>query len=197
MKLTWFPSHIDLMQEELDLTHQGDVPFILVDKLKSVEKLYDIVIIDTPPSLNLYARSAIIAADYLIIPSDLKPFANQGLSNVKEFIKKNNSTRKHIGKEPICLLGVLPSKISTHAQFVKHSLPKRIEKIPKVYGVEVMESRIFEREDLAKCTEQTQMTNDQEIPNPSSVFDFRPHSQSAEEFEALAEEVMRKTGAAE
>ncbi|WP_330485014.1 hypothetical protein [Tumidithrix elongata] len=33
------------------------------------------------------------------------------------------------------------------------------------------------------------------IPDPKSIFDYKPDSQSAEEFENLAVEVMKKTGA--
>ena len=85
---------------------------ILIQKLAEVQDKYDIVLIDTPPSLNFYARVALIAADYLIIPSDLKPFANQGLINVKDFIKKVNGFKKQIGKKPLAILGVLPCKKS-------------------------------------------------------------------------------------
>jgi len=46
----------------------------------------------------LYAQVALIAADYLIIPSDLKPFANQALLSVKNFMKEVNEYREVIGK---------------------------------------------------------------------------------------------------
>jgi cellulose biosynthesis protein BcsQ len=67
------------------------------------------------------------SADYLIIPSDLKPFANQGLINVKDFIKRINGYRKVLRKLPLEILGVLACKISTNGRFVQYTLPKRIE----------------------------------------------------------------------
>lgn len=85
------PAHIDLMNAEKDLISLEYSRLLLRSKLQDVQDDYDIVLIDTPPSLNLYARIAIITADYLIIPSDLKPFANQGLNNVKSFVKANNT----------------------------------------------------------------------------------------------------------
>jgi chromosome partitioning protein len=39
----------------------------LDQKLRLVKEDYDIVIIDTPPSRDLYAQIALMAADYLII----------------------------------------------------------------------------------------------------------------------------------
>ncbi|MHC5827712.1 MAG: AAA family ATPase, partial [Nostoc sp.] len=83
------PSHINLMKTETELNGLRSSQASLVYKLKEVEDKYDIVIIDTPPSLNLFAFIALVTSDYLIIPSDLKPFANLGLTNVKEYIKQD------------------------------------------------------------------------------------------------------------
>ncbi len=188
------PSHIDLMQYETELNSLDYSRMILIQKLAEVQDKYDIVLIDTPPSLNFYARVALIAADYLIIPSDLKPFANQGLINVKDFIKKVNGFKKQIGKNPLEVLGVLACKISTNGKFVQYSFPKRRAIIPQRYGIEIMESVIYERDDLAKCAEQTQMVGDMEIADPISVLDFKPDSLAAQEFEVLAMEVLEKIG---
>jgi cellulose biosynthesis protein BcsQ len=188
------PSHIDLMQYENELNSLDYSKIILIQKLAEVQENYDIVLIDTPPSLNLYARIALIAADYLIIPSDLKPFANQGLIHVKDFIVKINGFKKLIGRNPLEILGVLPCKISTNTKFIQYSLPKRRAAIPKRYGLEIMESAIYERDDLAKCAEQTQMVGDMEIADPISVLDFNPDSTASQEFEVLAMEVLEKIG---
>jgi len=188
------PSHIDLMQYETEINNLDFSRMILIQKLAVVQDKYDIVLIDTPPSLNLYARIALITADYLIIPSDLKPFANQGLINVKDFIKKINGFKKQIGKQPIAILGVLPCKISANAKFVQYSLPKRRQTIPKRYGLEIMDSVIYERDDLAKCAEQFQIVGNMEIADPISVLDFKPDSIASQEFEMLAIEVLEKIG---
>lgn len=188
------PSHIDLMQYETELNQLDYSRMILIQKLAEVQDKYDIVLIDTPPSLNFYARVALIAADYLIIPSDLKPFANQGLINVKDFIKKVNGFKKQISKKPLEVLGVLPCKISTNVKFVQYSLPKRREAIPKRYGFEIMDSVIYERDDLAKCAEQFQIVGNMEIADPISVLDFKPDCIASQEFEMLALEVLEKIG---
>lgn len=188
------PSHISLMYSENDLNDLDFSRMILLQKLEPVKDEYDIVIIDTPPSLNLYARIALITADYLIIPSDLKPFANQGLINVKDFIKKINGFKKQIGKQPIEILGVLACKISTNAKFVQSTLEKRIKAVEGRYQLNVMDTVIYEREDLAKCAEKVQIEGNREIADPMSVLDFKPDSTSAQEFELLAIEVLQKIG---
>ncbi|WP_100896974.1 AAA family ATPase [Nostoc flagelliforme] len=188
------PAHIDLIRLETELNALDYSRLILIEKLEKVKDQYDIVLIDTPPSLNLYAKIALIATDFLIIPSDLKPFANQGLTNVQEFIKTINGFRKQIRKPPIEIIGVLACKISTNAKFVQSTLKNRLEKIYSRYGINVMNAVIYEREDLAKCAERIQIVGDIEIADPISVLDFKPDSTSAHEFELLAIEVLEKIG---
>jgi cellulose biosynthesis protein BcsQ len=167
---------------------------ILIKKLEVVKDKYDIVLIDTPPSLNLYAGLALITADYLIIPSDLKAFANVGLNNVKTFIKQIDRFRKQDSRQPINILGVLPTKIATNARFIEGTLQKRLALIPKRYKLKVMDSIIFERDDLAKCTEQTLQVGDTEEAAPRSILDFKSNSKAANEFKKLSREVLRKVG---
>ena len=193
-ELNVVPSHISLMHYENELNQLDYSRMILIQKLKMVENNYDVVLIDTPPSLNLYARIALITADYLIIPSDLKPFANQGLLNVKDFIKKVDGFKKQIGKKPIEILGVVACKVSTNARFVQSTLQKRIKAISERYGLEVMDTVIYDRDDLAKCAEKVQIVGDMEIADPLSVLDFKPDSTAAQEFELLAIEVLQKIG---
>ncbi|HEX4870769.1 MAG TPA: ParA family protein [Nevskiaceae bacterium] len=50
----------------------------LRDALKKL-KGYDAVFIDTPPALNFYSRSALIATDRVLIPFDCDEFARQAL----------------------------------------------------------------------------------------------------------------------
>lgn len=188
------PSHILLMKHEKELNEYKYVQGILVKKLQEVKDKYDIVLIDTPPSLNLYAGLALITADYLLIPSDMKAFSNEGLENVREFIEESNEFRDMTNRPPIQVLGVLPTKISTNAKFIKGTLQKRINLVKERYKFEIMDSIIFEREDIAKCTEQTLEIADVEVAAPRSIVDFKSNSKSADEFKKLVEEIMQKIG---
>ncbi len=65
----------------------------LRDSLKKL-KGYDAVFIDTPPALNFYSRSALIAAEKLLIPFDCDEFSRQALytllDNVAEIRADHN-----------------------------------------------------------------------------------------------------------
>ncbi len=184
------PSHIDLMKHEPELSSLDPALTRLVKKLKDVEDQYDIVLIDTPPSLNLYARIALIAADYLIIPSDLRPFANEGLRNVSQFVSNINEFREDMGRDALDILGVLPSKLNTSPKFVEHTLPGMEALVGAQYGFSLLKSKIFERRDVSAAVEQTLDVGNLEIPNPVSILDYKPDSQAAGEFEDLAQEVL-------
>jgi chromosome partitioning protein len=184
------PSHIELMGHEQKLLQLKPALTRLVKKLKEAENYYDIVLIDTPPSLNLYANIALIAADHLIIPSDLRPFANEGLRNVWRFVGEVNEFRDSMGRDALNILGVLPSKISTAAKFVEHTLPKMEAIVSAQYGFSLMKSRIFERRDTSAAVEQTIELGDLDIPDPISILDYKPNSQAADEFRMLAQEVL-------
>jgi cellulose biosynthesis protein BcsQ len=196
------PSHIDLIQHQDFLKNIQATPFRLPSKLKRAENDYDIVIIDTPPSRDLYAQLPLIAADYLIIPSDLKPFANQGLSNVKTLIKDVNEFRMSSGRTKINLLGVLPSKIATNPRYLQYVFPRQKKVIPEKYELPLMDSVIFERTALSQCLNETIIVGELEIAEPQSIFKYAEKnssasnaaSQSIDEFEALATEVLRKMG---
>ena len=188
------PSHITLIEVQDKLNLIAVSRTRLPMKLKLVEDNYDIVIIDTPPSRDLYAQLPMIAADHLIIPSDLKPFANQGLPSVKNFIKDLNEYRNSIGKLDLKILGVLPSKINTNSRFLQSTFPKQKQTIIDKYGLPVFDTVIFERTVLSHCTNEIVSVGDLQIPNPQSVFKYDPNSPSAQEFENLAAEVLTKIG---
>lgn len=192
------PSHISLIELQSRLNENTAAPMRFPQKLKREEDKYHFVIIDTPPSRDLYARLALIAANYLIIPSDLKPFANQGLSSVRNFIKEINEFREGMSNgTPLEVLGVLPSKISTNPRFFNSAFPRQKETILNNYNFPVLDSIIFERAALSHAVNQCRTIDDLEIPDPKSIFDYAEQNtggnQAAAEFEALATEVLRKT----
>lgn len=189
------PSHIALIDEQQRLTRFAASRLRLNSKLQQVEHDYDIVIIDAPPSRDLYAEIALIAADYLIIPSDLKPFANQGLSNVKNFVSEVNETRSSIGKQPLGVLGVLPSKVLTNARYLEHVFPRQRETVLQRYALPVLDTVIYERIALSNCVNKTLTMGNLEVPDPKSIFEFDSNSDSVKEFRNLSYEVMQKIGA--
>ncbi|TFI52276.1 ParA family protein [Mastigocladus laminosus UU774] len=192
------PSHITLIEHQDKVNKIAATKGRLITKIKLVESRYDVIIIDTPPSRDYYAQVALISTDYLIITSDLKPFANQGLPTVIKFIKEVDEYREMIGKQPINIMGVLASKISTNSKFLQYTFPKQRDVILERYELPLMEAVIYDRTALSECMNQIIQVGDLEYPDPKSIIKYAESKASAqlsaEEFEILAMEVLKNIG---
>lgn len=188
------PSHITLIDKQNEITGFLNTRFRLDKKIQLVKEEYDIVIIDAPPSRDIYAEITLITADYLLIPSDLKPFANQGLPNVKNFIKQVDETRISIGKEALKIIGVLPSKILSNPRYLQHTFEQQKQRVVDYYDFPVMNNKILDRKTLADCFNQDIEMGELRIPDPKSIFMFDRNSESVKEFNELAHEVFKKIG---
>ncbi len=136
---------------------------------------YDIVIIDSPPSLSLLTVNGLIAAKYVLLPVQAEFYALEGLGQLLETMKL---VRK--GMNPVLeLLGVLPTMIDSrttlsgqvHAEIKKH------------FPGKVFETTIPRNIRLA------------EAPShgiPVGVYD--KFSKGARAYKALAKEVLTRVG---
>lgn len=95
------PSKLDLSGCELTLIGRTAREFILAKLLKPILPLYDVVIIDCPPSLGLLTVNALAASDWYYVPMQTEFFALQGLSKILNEIvigvKENLNERLQLG----------------------------------------------------------------------------------------------------
>jgi len=95
--LSLLPSAPELeeLQSKLESRHKI---FKLREMLTEIGADYDRVYIDTPPALNFYTRSALIAADGCLIPFDCDDFSRRALysllENVQEIQADHNAKLK-------------------------------------------------------------------------------------------------------
>lgn len=89
-------SDSNLSAAEVELVSLKRREYLLKDLLKELEKIYDYIIIDCPPSLNLLTVNALCAASELIIPMQCEFFSLSGLSSLLKTIEliKNNLNPK-------------------------------------------------------------------------------------------------------
>ena len=76
------PSDVDLSGAEIELLDQSDKESKLRKELEKVEKDYDFIIVDCPPSLNLLTINALTAADTVLVPIQCEYYALEGLSQL-------------------------------------------------------------------------------------------------------------------
>ncbi len=88
------PAHPDLDSLHSKLESRYKI-YKLRDALNELSEIYDAIYIDTPPALNFYTRSALIAVDRCLIPFDCDDFSRRALytllDNVKEIRQDHNA----------------------------------------------------------------------------------------------------------
>ena len=102
------PTNILLAGLEGELVSEIGRSFRLKNALKdsAVRDVYDYVLIDTPPSLGILTTNAIVAADYILIPTDADSDAISGIAQLGNTIQQ---ARQYCNVDPK-ILGILFTK---------------------------------------------------------------------------------------
>ena len=80
--LNVIPSNVNLSGAEIDLIGVENREYILKNILDTIKDLYEYIIIDCPPSLNVLTVNAMVAADSVIVPIQCEYYALEGLNQV-------------------------------------------------------------------------------------------------------------------
>jgi chromosome partitioning protein len=80
-------SHPALEELQVKLESRYKI-FKLREALDELKGQYDRVYIDTPPALNFFSRSALIAADSVLIPFDCDEFSRRALYNLMDALNE-------------------------------------------------------------------------------------------------------------
>jgi chromosome partitioning protein len=171
--LDLLPSRLNLAKLEGKLIGELDAPFRLKDKLDPIDKLYDLIIIDTPPTLGLITVNALVSATHLIIPIQSSYFALEGTDDLLETIER-------IKARPNPQLEVLGVVVTLHDR--RTTLSRDIfDQICQVFGDKVFKTTISKSVRLEESPAYRE-----------SIFTFAPASSGAREYSKLCDEVIRR-----
>ncbi|MGN2406707.1 ParA family protein [Pseudomonas syringae] len=114
--------------------------------LDDISEEYDRVYIDTPPAMNFYAFSALIAADSVLIPFDCDTFARQALYQVLEQVAEIQADHNQsLGVEGIVINHYLTTT-SFHRNLVEELIKEGLPILP-IY----LSSSVKMRESHERC----------------------------------------------
>jgi chromosome partitioning protein len=82
------PSDKNLVAANLELIDIENRESRLRDRLEPVRGLYDYILIDCPPALDLLTVNALVAADSILIPIQCEFFALEGISQLMDTIDR-------------------------------------------------------------------------------------------------------------
>jgi chromosome partitioning protein len=166
------PASIDLAEAEVQLSGLPGREFLLKEALNDVNS-YDYIFIDCPPSLAVLTLNAMVAAKEIFIPLQTEYLAMQGLGKLLETVK----IVKHRLNRELEITGVLATR------YDKRKILNRevVNRIKEHFGDKVFDVQIRENISLA------------ESPSHGlTIFEYFPGSNGAEDYMALAKEVLNR-----
>ena len=81
------PANIQLAGAEIELTNTKYREKTLKEKIQKIEKQYDFIIIDCPPSLGLLSLNALTASNTVLIPIQCEYYSLEGVSQLMDTVK--------------------------------------------------------------------------------------------------------------
>ncbi len=148
-------------------------------ELQDVQKNYDIIIIDTPPSKGPLTIAAIKAATHVVIPAQMEQFSIEGIFGMLQLWKQETYSRSK--DNPITLVGILPNQvrdINLHKSF-RDDLCKRKE-IAGYVMPHTIKKRAIYTEILV------------ENANPKCIFELSVNDIARKEYEAACNYIMER-----
>ncbi|MGZ5338804.1 MAG: AAA family ATPase [Thermoleophilaceae bacterium] len=167
------PANLGLAEAELVLSGKMGRELTLKRALKDMERRYDLLLVDCPPSLGLLTVNALVAADHALITSEAEYFSLQGVEQALEVV----DLAKDSLHPDLNWLGVVLTKADmrlVHAREALQSLQERFGE--KVFATVVRRSVRY-----AESSERG-----------VSILDYAPDLGA--DYLALADEVLTRVG---
>lgn len=167
------PSSMDLSGAEIELLHLEQKEYRLKAALAKIEKKYDYILIDCPPSLGLLTINALAAADGILVPIQCEYFALEGVSqllNTFQLVKRNLNGELE-------LHGVVLSMYDGRTNLAQQVM----DEVKSYFGEKVFHTTIPRNVRLAEAPS---------FGQPITVY--APDSKGADAYRRLAKEVVRR-----
>ena len=168
--LSILPSCNELSINELFMATYDGAPLRLKKFLQTQAKDFQVVIIDCPPSFNIYVMSAFMASDYILMPLTPLPESFDGISLMFKFLQNTPKIREHVN-----ILGyvitMLRERNTVHSSY-KAAIMQR-------FGDDLL-GEIHDSADLNKSAS---------LKN--TIFELARGSRANKEYSALSKRVMK------
>ncbi|CAK8718470.1 MAG: ParA family protein [Candidatus Electrothrix sp. AW2] len=167
--LSLLPSNSKMALLKKRYLKQHNFEYLLRNRLQEVEKKYDHILIDTPPSIEFFTLNALIAAQLVIVPTTCEYLSMHGVSQIGDIINVLKGIDHDIEYKVLITM------------FDKQKTSERVinEKIRRKYGA-VLCSTFIEIDD--------KMQESHIVNLPIQYYDEK--SRSAGQYQALARELI-------
>jgi chromosome partitioning protein len=169
------PCNVLLGNAEVQLAAVFDKEVLLARSLCNVDDMYDLSVIDCPPSLGLLTLNALMAATDVVIPVQVHYYALEGLKRLLETIRIMQDHVEPCSTGHIYLLLTFVDERAAFSQQVQ-------QQVREAFGQRVLSTVIHRNISLA------------EAPGAGKpVLSYAPHSRGAADYRALAREILEES----
>ena len=169
------PAKPDLAAAEIELIGKEQREWILKSALKPLEGMFDYVLIDCPPSLNLLTINALVASNSVIVPLQCEFLALEGLTDL---IKNIERVKKSFNQN-LKVQGIVLTMFDR-----RNNLSFMVEKDVRKYFGNLVYQTVIPRS--------VRISEAPSHGKPIMIYDFK--SVGAQSYIALAKEVLTREG---
>ncbi len=174
-RLSLVPGTLDMADLELHLAPQIGRERVLDAALAEIAGSYDIILLDCPPSLGLITVNALVAAHWVLIPVQAEP---RSIRATRRMLAAIGLVQRKLNRADLRVMGLLLTMTGSN------NIAREAEDLLRAtYGDRVLKPTIRRR---VRVTEDTLYH--------APVLAFAPKSQPADDFRALANEVLVRVG---
>jgi chromosome partitioning protein len=181
------PSHLDLAAAEMELASEVGREVILRDRLEIETEPFEFLILDCPPSLGVLTLNALTAVDEVILPMQPHFLALHGLSKLLrtiEIVSKRLNPVLRLEGIVLCMYESGTRLAVEVSNDIEEFLKASTTQSPVWASAKFFQTKIRRNIRLAEAPSFGQ-----------SIFDYAPTSNGAEDYLALAGEVLNTTKA--
>lgn len=145
-------------------------PFIMRQRVEELDQVFDVIVVDTAPTLSMFDASVYLSADAFVMVTECEKLSVDGLRDGMAYIEQFAQMRRQYGTGPVAgIIGIVPNKLR-HGT-ANHRANARI--IGEKYGSLLWPS-LYLRTDHSEAQNFGQ-----------SVFSYRPTGAAAVEAAAM------------
>jgi len=169
-------SNLQLSSLERAVSDDKPRQFLLADVLEPYRDKYDYIFLDCPPAIGLLTYNALVAADYMVTPSTADNLSYSGLAMISQLADRIIKTPRLNPKLKYIAIIITKYKLNRLANACIKLIRKDVGDL--LISTYVRERTAFERAITAR----------------KSIYDYEPDCDTANDYIAVAEELLKRMG---
>jgi chromosome partitioning protein len=168
------PSSLTFSVADTEFSGEAGREYLLKEALQELDQKFDYILIDCPPSLGLLTINGFTAAEEIYIPLQTEFLAMHGMT---QLLQVYNVVKKRVNPE-LQITGIIGTMYDSRKKLNREV----IEKIREHFGTHLFNTMIRSNISLAEAPSRGE-----------DIFIYSPESNGAEDYAALADEVLQRS----